>query len=495
MEKHRGVPTPNDDPGEDAPAGPDFGAALEAFESAHPAPAAAGDRRETGEPRVGGRVSGRVVSIGSDTVLVDIGGRSEGVADARVLRAEDGTLAVEVGQELEWFVVGTGEQVQLSRTPRAPAGRSLAAVRQAREAGLPVRGRVTSVNKGGLTVDVDGVRAFCPLSQIEEGFVADAAPYVGRALEFRVTEVDEARTRVVLSRRQFLKQQHEAEARERVAALSTGQDVEGRVTRLEPFGAFVDLGGVEGMVHVSEISHTRLAHARDALALGETVHARVLRVDKGRDGRPRVALSIRAGAPDPWADVAQRFAVGTRVPGVVVRLADFGAFVNLAPGIDGLVHVSQVSESRIGHVREVLSPGQAVDVVVLAVEQERKRISLSMREPREGAALSEERPAEPERRGGREAPGGRESHGERGPRGERDPKGGRGSRGGGERRGGREERGGRGEREPREPREARPQRPAPPEVVSRSTGPEPLTPMQLAFKRAREAQKKREERG
>lgn len=394
---HASPPPDDEDEARAAAAAAEFAAALESFEGDQPSAAgrAKGAHDEPGAHRMGSRVRGRVVSVSGEVLLLDIGGRSEAVGDAREFRDASGATTVAVGDLLELFVVEASEPLVLARAARRHGQVSLGALRQARESGLPVRGKVTAVNTGGLAVDVEGVRAFCPLSQIDCQYVEDPAPYVGRVLEFLVTEVDESRARVVVSRKGLLQREQQERARARLAELAPGQELEGTVTRLEPFGAFVDLGGLEGMVHVSEISHARLEHPREALAAGEKVRVKVLRVEPARDGRPRVALSVRATAPDPWAAAVQRFAVGARVPGVVVRLADFGAFVNLAPGVDGLVHVSQVSERRIHHVREVLSPGQGVEVVVLAVDPERKRLSLSIREavehPIESSRVERER--------------------------------------------------------------------------------------------------------
>ena len=282
----------DDDDARDRAAAAEFAAALEAFERSHPAPKARQERGERAAPalRPGSRVAGRVVAVSADTVLVDVGGRSEGVADASEFLNEDGTLSVEVGQTLQWVVLVTGEPLQLSRGLRAPKGPSLAGLKQARESGLPVQDRVTAVNKGGLEVELGGVRGFCPLSQMDDGYVEDASAFVGRTLEFVVTEVDEARARVVVSRRRLLQERKDSQRRERMAALAVGQELEGRVTRIEPFGAFVDLGGVDGLVHVSEIAATRVRHPRDVLAPGETVRVRVLRIEPEKR---RIALSIR----------------------------------------------------------------------------------------------------------------------------------------------------------------------------------------------------------
>jgi small subunit ribosomal protein S1 len=469
---------PDDDEVSESAAAAEFAAALESFERtkgpAAPAPSGAAARRAQPAIRVGARLACRVVSVSGDTVLFDIGGRSEGVAEAREFRLDDGTLSVAEGQTIELFVVEAGEQVVLARTARTKGGGgkarpSLDGVRQARTAEVPVRGKVTAVNTGGLAVDIDGVRAFCPLSQIDAVFVEDPAPFVGRVLEFLVTEVDESRHRVVVSRKRLLQREHAEQARARLATIAPGQELEGTVSRMEPFGAFVDLGGIDGLVHVSEVSHARIAHPREVLSAGEKVHVKVLKVEPGKDGRPRIALSIRAAAPDPWVTAVEKFTPGARVSGVVVRLADFGAFVNLAPGIDGLVHVSQVSDRRIQHVREVLSPGQAVEAIVLAVEPERKRISLSLREAQDVAPshVSEEgAPA------GRPAP-------KRGAR----PAAGRGARPAAER--GARPAAGRAARPAAEREDWAP----PPRPVDDSP-----TAMQLAFRRAREAAERREQK-
>ena len=438
-----------------------FAATLQAFEQTQAKPAEAA-RKKSAAPRVGQRVRGRIVAVNGDVLLLDIGGRSEAAADAREFRNEAGELTVNVGDTLDLHVAEAGETLTLARAAKRRGAKvSLGALRQAREAGLAVRGKVTAVNTGGLTVDVDGVRAFCPVSQVDDHFVEDTSSYVGRVFEFLVVELDESRARAVLSRRRLLQREAESKARERLASIAVGQELEGTVTRLEPFGAFVDLGGVEGLVHVSEVSHARVAHPREVVSAGEKVKVRVLKLEKGKDGRPRVALSLKAIAPDPWGAAVQQFAPGQRVTGVVVRLADFGAFVNLAPGVDGLVHVSQVSHTRIQHARDVLSPGQAVEVVVLAVEPERKRISLSIRD-------AVERPVEASRM----------TPDERGPR--RDA-----AR--------RPERGPRRDAPRRDaPRRARPAEAEASEPRPVREEPPTLTTMQLAFQRAREAQEKKQ---
>ena len=333
----------------------------------------------------GTKVHAKIVRITDDNVLVDFGGRSEGVAEARHFRGDDGALTVSVGDELDLYVVESNEQIVLAPSLKAESKEALRQLREAMKSHMPVSGKVSGVNAGGVTVDVGGVRAFCPISQIDLGFVSDPSSYVGRTLEFLVTEVKDGRGGAVLSRRQLLKRGEEAAARERLASLKVGDELEGTVARLETFGAFIDLGGIDGLAHISEVSHSRVAHPKDVLRQGEKVRVRVLKLDAGKDGKPRVGLSIRAAMPDPWEGIAEKFQSGQRVEGVVARLADFGAFVTIAPGVDGLVHVSEAALTRIAHVKDVLAPGDKVEAIVREVDPAKRRVSLSIREALGGA--------------------------------------------------------------------------------------------------------------
>jgi len=384
------TPRPPVDPDPDderRPENEEFARVLEEFErGARPASAAAD---AAGRVRVGMKVLGTVVAIGPEHVLLDIGARSEATAELAHFRAEDGTTRIAVGDPLELFVVEAGDQVVLAPSVRADPGAGLRQMREAQLAGVPVTGRVTGVNAGGLEVDLGAARGFCPVSQIETGFCENPAAYAGRTLEFLVTGIEDARRSVVLSRRQLLRRMEQEEAKRRLAALKVGDELDGKVTRLEAFGAFVDLGGVDGLVHVSEIQYGRVAHPRDVLREGESVRVRVLRIETGRDGRSRLALSIKASAPDPWTDIQQRLAPGMRVKGVVSRLVDFGAFVTLAPGIDGLVHISELAPGRVERVKDVLRAGQEIEAIVLAVDAMKRRISLSLR----AAVAADEREA------------------------------------------------------------------------------------------------------
>jgi ribosomal protein S1 len=273
------------------------------------------------------------------------------------------------------------------------------------------------------------VRGFCPLSQIEAGYCSDPSVYVGKTLEFLVTEVNDGRRGAVVSRKALLRRDSDEQGKKLLETLKAGDELEGTVVRLEAFGAFIDLGGVDGLVHVSEIRHERTAHPKDALGEGQKVKVKVLRIEPGKDGRPRIGLSIKAAAPDPWQGIAERFWAGKRVQGTVARLTDFGAFVSLEPGIDGLVHVSEASRQPVAHVKDVLAVGQAVDAVVLQADAEKRRVSLSIREAQ---ALDAGETITREPAGGGRGRGGPRHEG--GPRGEWRGEGGRGEggpRGGG----------------------------------------------------------------
>lgn len=369
-------PRPPDPDEEGGPSA--FAEALAQFERGERGAAAA--REAAGEVAVGTRVHGRVVAIGDTHALVDFGGRSEGALDMRPFREDDGTPRIAVGDALDLYVVEAGDQILLAASLRADPRAALVQLREAQAARLPVSGRVTGLNAGGLAVDIGGVRGFCPVSQIEAGYCEDPSVYVGRTLEFEVTAVEEGRGGAVLSRRALLRRAEEQRAKELLATLRPGDERDGVVRRLEPFGAFVDLGGIDGLVHVSEVDYARVAHPRDVLSEGQRVRARVLRIEAGKDGRPRIALSIKAAGPDPWVGIESRFRAGERVTGVVSRLAEFGAFVTLGPGIDGLVHVSEIANERVRHPKDRLAVGQMVEALVLAVDPVKKRIALSLKD-------------------------------------------------------------------------------------------------------------------
>jgi small subunit ribosomal protein S1 len=336
--------------------------------------------REAETPAVGSQVRGRIVLIGEGTTFVDFGGRSEGAVDTLHFRDAAGKITAEVGMMVNLFVVDNRDQVILAPSVKAEPTVALSQIVDARRTGMPVTGQVVGLNAGGLEVDIAGLRAFCPVSQVEANYCPDASIYLGRSLEFLVTELAEGGKRLVVSRKALLRRQEEERVRELIGSIKEGTELDGTVSRLESFGAFVDLGGVDGLVHVSEIRYERTESPSDVLTVGQKVRVRVLGLKETDGSRTKISLSIKAATPDPWNEAEERFWPGRRVHGNVVRLAEFGAFVNLAPGIDGLVHVSEVAAHPVAHPRDALQEGQQVEALVLSVDTERRRISLSVRD-------------------------------------------------------------------------------------------------------------------
>jgi small subunit ribosomal protein S1 len=346
-------------------------------------------------------VRGRVISVGATTAFVAVGGKAEAAIDIGEFRdPATGEVSLKEGDEVEATVVDDGARtgsIVLKRVA-GRGGHVPGELEQAFAAGIPVEGLVTGENKGGYDVQIGSVRAFCPGSQIDRRRV-EGKTYVGERLRFRITKLEAGGRNLVVSRRQLL----EEEVAERSAAtweqLREGAVVAGTVTSVRDFGAFVDLGGIEGLIHVSEIGHARVANAGDVLAVGQRVEAQVVKLETDAKGGRRVGLSLRALAPDPWVTARDRFPVGTAVRGRVRRLEQFGAFVELAPGLDGLVHVSRMAlDRRVAHPRQVVAIDDEVDVTVVEVDPAKRRIGLSMveraREAKEAAEAEEHRDTE-----------------------------------------------------------------------------------------------------
>ncbi len=347
------------------------------------------------EPRVGDRVQGRIVSIGRDSVFVDIGAKSEGAMAMEELTDADGKLRVGLGDSVEAVVTRlderTGTLVLGGKGGRRVHGS--AELESAFQSHLPVEGLVTGLTKGGVEVQVAGVRAFCPASQLDRHYVEDMETFVGQRLSFRITRYEGGRRpNLVVSRRELLEEEQRMLAEQTRTRLDVGAVLQGTVTSLKDYGAFVDLGGVEGMVHISELAFGHVKHPKDVLTVGQSVEVSVLRIDKTENPKhpEKVALSIRALARDPWQDADRRFAVGSRVKGRVSRLQPFGAFIELEPGIEGLAHISELgAERRVSHPHEVVNTGDTVEATVLSIDLEKRRIALSLDVARQAEATAQ----------------------------------------------------------------------------------------------------------
>src|SRR6266571_4167045 len=301
---------------------------------------------------VGQIVKGRVIQIAAESVFVDVGGKGEAWIERAELTDEEGRLRVAVGDEVEATVVSTGDEVRLSHKLRQGA-QARQALAVAAQTGIPVEGKVAAVIKGGYEVTVAGLRAFCPLSQMDIRRVdaAAAEEYVGRVLEFRITTFSDNGRNLVLSRRRLLEERAAEAAEETRKKIIPGAVLSGTVASLADFGAFVDLGGIQGLVPVSEISHSRVSRPADRLSVGEAVTVKVLRIDTEKG---RISLSLKALEGDPWAAVPGRLRERQVVRGRAVRATEFGVFVELLPGVDGLLHASEIPRSRGGALREAV---------------------------------------------------------------------------------------------------------------------------------------------
>ena len=334
------------------------------------------------ELRVGDKIQGRIISIGRETVFVDTGSKRDGVVEREELQDEDGSIPYSEGDEVELYVVGVNaDEVQLSKAFSGPG--DPAVLREAFRNEVPVEGRVKAPCKGGFHVEIMKRRAFCPISQMDMRYIEDPATYVGATYPFLITRFEENGRNIVVSRREILERETEQMRREFLENLSDGAEVEGTVTKLMPYGAFVELvPGLEGMIHLSELSWSRIGKPEEVLSPGDRVHVRVIGIKEGSEGRrPRIGLSLKQMQGDPWERVEEICSTGDRITGKVVRCADFGAFVEIAPGVEGLVHLSEMSQvKRALKPEEVVQPGDEISVVVKQIDTQRRRIALSIRD-------------------------------------------------------------------------------------------------------------------
>ncbi|EPH94626.1 putative ribosomal protein S1 [Enterococcus faecalis 13-SD-W-01] len=352
------------------------------------------------EVSVGDIVKGEVLALEDKQVVVGIEGAGvEGVVPAKelsTLPVEDIHELVKVGDVLDLVVISTiGKDKEngsyLLSKRRLDAKKVWEDIEKDFQEGKIIEAPVTNVVKGGLVVDV-GVRGFVPASMVEDHFVSDFSEYKGKTLTFKIIEIEPSENRLILSHKAVVEGEKEEQKKEVLANIHEGDEIEGRVARLTNFGAFIDLGGIDGLVHVSEISHSHVAKPSDALSVGDEVKVKVLSINPDQE---RVSLSIKDTLPGPWTNVESKAPVGSVLEGTVKRLTSFGAFVEVFPGVEGLVHISQISHKHIATPHEVLHEGDQVQVKVLEVHPEEQRIALSIKALEEKpASEKEEEPAE-----------------------------------------------------------------------------------------------------
>ena len=332
--------------------------------------------------RVGDKVKGAIISVGKDSVFVDTGTRTDGFVEKTELLDEGGQFTFKEGDMLELYAVAvTGTEIRLSKAIAGIGGAEL--LRDAFENAIPVEGRVKAVIKGGFQVEVVQRRAFCPISQMDLRYVENPEEYLDQVYEFLITEFDEDGRNIVVSRRKLLNRAVEKARQAFYADLTMDDLIEGRVTKLMPFGAFVGLApGVEGMIHISELGWSRVENPDEVLHVGESVQVKVIGIEPSeKSDQLKIALSIKQTLEDPWETVDQRYHEGDAVRGKVTRCLDFGAFVEVKPGIEGLVHISEISYTRrISRPEDVVSPGDRVQVLIKEMDKTKRRISLSIRD-------------------------------------------------------------------------------------------------------------------
>ncbi|TLS53075.1 30S ribosomal protein S1 [Paenibacillus antri] len=349
------------------------------------------DMNEVSTVKKGDIVTGTVVKVEDNQVYVDIGYKYDGVITARELSSvplDNISDVVQLGQEVTCKVIGINdakETLTLSKK-QVEGEKAWDKMQEYLDNNETIEAKVVDVVKGGLVVDV-GVRGFIPASMVERHFVEDFSDYKGRTLKLKVKEIDRPNNKLILSQKDVLEEQYQAQKQQIMERLNVGDVIEGTVQRLTQFGAFVDVGGVDGLVHISELSYQHVEKPSDVVKEGDKVKVKILKLDPANE---RISLSVKAAQPGPWEQAGGQFQIGDIIQGTVRRLVDFGAFVEVAPGVEGLVHVSQIAHRRIGTPHEVLKEGQQVNVKVLDINVGEKRISLSIKE-------TEEAPEQPQR--------------------------------------------------------------------------------------------------
>jgi len=325
-------------------------------------------------------VTGHVVRIDNDEVLVDIGYKSEGVIPASELsirKSVDPSDEVSLGEEVDALVLTKEDQdgrLILSKK-RARFEKAWRRIEAAADSGEPVEGTVIEVVKGGLIIDL-GVRGFLPASLVDIRRVPNLDEYMGQAIETKVIELNRSRNNVVLSRRAVLEEQRK-EDRERILdRLQPGQVVEGTISNIVDFGAFVDLDGIDGLIHISELSWSHVNHPSEILNIGDTVSVKVLDIDRDRQ---RISLGLKQTQEDPWQRVVDTYNIGDELEGTVTKVVTFGAFVEILDGVEGLVHISELAQHHVENPREIIQPGDTVRVKILEIDSERRRLSLSIK--------------------------------------------------------------------------------------------------------------------
>ncbi|CAM3880279.1 30S ribosomal protein S1 [Mesobacillus zeae] len=335
---------------------------------------------EVANYEAGDRVKGQVTKVEEKQVIVNIeNSKLDGIipiSELSSLHVEKAEDVVSEGNVLELEVLKVEEDALILSKRKVDAEKAWEKLEEQFESGEVFEAEVKDVVKGGLVVDL-GVRGFVPASLVEAHFVEDFTDYKGRQVTFKIVELDKAKNRLILSHRAVVEQENSRKKQDILDTLEAGQVLEGTVQRLTDFGAFVDIGGVDGLVHISQLSHEHVEKPSDVVQEGQKVQVKVLSVDRDNE---RISLSVKETLPGPWSNIEEKAPKGSTLEGTVRRLVSYGAFVEVFPGVEGLVHISQISHRHIGTPHEVLSEGQEVKVKVLDVNVDDQRLSLSMKD-------------------------------------------------------------------------------------------------------------------
>jgi small subunit ribosomal protein S1 len=329
---------------------------------------------------IGDKVTGQVTKVEEKQVLVNIqGSKLDGIipiSELSSLHIEKASDAVAEGDELELEVLKVEEEAIILSKRKVDAEKAWESLEKQLQSGEVFEAEVKDVVKGGLVVDL-GVRGFVPASLVEAFFVEDFSDYKGRSLTFKIVELDKEKNRLILSHRAVVEQEKGKQKQNRLSAVQVGQVIDGTVQRITDFGAFVDIGGIDGLVHISQLSYEHVDKPTDVVQEGQQVQVKVLSVDRDNE---RISLSIKETLPGPWSNISEKAPKGSILKGTVKRLVSYGAFVEVFPGVEGLVHISQIAHKHIGTPHEVLKEGQEVEIKVLEANESDQRLSLSIKE-------------------------------------------------------------------------------------------------------------------
>lgn len=337
----------------------------------------------------GQKVNAKVIAISEDTVYVGLGGKNDGAIDINEFQDENGNIHVHIGDDIEAFFMFVQDGIKkLTTLINGYPAIKLNAIRNAFDNNLTVNGEVKAETKGGFEILVEGVRCFCPISHIDIRGNREGSLYIGKTFPFKIIEYknDEKGINIIVSRKVLLEQEKDNKINMLKQTLSVGMETTAIVRSIQNFGVFVDLGGIDGMVPASEVSWGRVENIGDILSVGQKISAKIIYIDWENN---KITLSMKALQQDPWLFVQEKYAVGSRISGAVVRLEPYGAFVNIEPAIDGLIHISNLGAGRrINHPKEVIQVGQWVEAYVIACDPQSRKISLSMRPKLEPKAIN-----------------------------------------------------------------------------------------------------------